>query len=196
VSDAPTPAPVVAAEAPAPAAPAAAPAPVVSRAKGALAAFRAKAAQAPAAPATPAAPGASAAEPASAVIPPDVADAAKRWKAHAKAESDRIAAAAEGLDEADKALIAGEPDLARKAALLARLSPAADAGPPKAKAAPRAAGAPPAASSIDFAASMKDPRAMAEAKARDPKGFAAFLSSALTRGSGRKSTLDAAPKRA
>jgi len=193
VSDAPTPAPVVAAEAPAPAAPAAAPAPVVSRAKGALAAFRAKAAQAPA---TPAAPGASAAEPASAVIPPDVADAAKRWKAHAKAESDRIAAAAEGLDEADKALIAGEPDLARKAALLARLSPAADAGPPKAKAAPRAAGAPPAASSIDFAASMRDPRAMAEAKARDPKGFAAFLSSALTRGSGRKSTLDAAPKRA
>jgi len=187
----------VAGAAPAGAAPVVAPAP--SKAASALASFRAKrasvAAPAPGAPA-PAADGAPvvAQVAAAPTIPADVADGAKRWAAHVKAEAARITAAAEGLSDEDKALLAGVDDVALKARILDRLKAGAPAVAPATKAAPRPAGGPPAASSVDFAAAIKDPRAMAEAKAKDPKGFADFFSSAL-KSAGRKSTLDGAPKR-
>jgi hypothetical protein len=154
---------------------------------GAPAAAAAAAAEAVPA-ATPAAPSVAPA------IPADIADAAKRWASHLKAESARIAAQAESLGEDDRALLDGITDVALRAKVLERLKSSSDPAPAKTRAAPRAAGGPPAASSVDFAAAIRDPRAMAEAKAKDPKGFADFFSSAL-KSAGRKSTLDGASKR-
>jgi hypothetical protein len=177
------------------------PAPAPSRAAGALAAFRSRRASvagAPAAAALAAAetiPAATPAAPSVApAIPADIADAAKRWASHLKAESARIAAQAESLGEDDRALLEGITDVGLRAKVLERLRSSSDAAPAKARAAPRAAGGPPSASSVDFASAIKDPRAMAEAKAKDPAGFAAFFSSAL-KSAGRKSTLDGASKR-
>jgi hypothetical protein len=155
-------------------------------ARVALEAFRAKRAEKAAA----RTPAARDGEPAvAAVVPPELKSAADKWAAYEKAESSRITKAAEGLDDEDKALIAGEPDITRKAALLARLSRAADASPaPKPVAKPKPAGGPPSSSAVDFAAALKDPRAMADAKARDPSGFEKFFSALLT-GNARKSTL-------
>jgi hypothetical protein len=185
VSDVPATPPQAPAETPAPAAPAAAPAPVVSKAKGALAAFQAKR--------SPKADAPKDAKPEAPAIPADIQTAAERWRAHEKAESARIKAAAANLDEADQALIDSEPDIARKAALLARLTPAA--APERTPAKPKPAGGPPPASAVDFGEALKDPKAMADAKARDPEGLAKFISSALRNGAGRKSTLDAAAAR-
>jgi hypothetical protein len=129
--------------------------------------------------------------PAAPVIPPELQTAADRWKAHEKAETARIAAEAADLDDADKALIDGEPDIARKAALLARFkrdAAASAARPPKVVATPKPAGGPPSSSAIDFAAALTDPKAMADAKARDPNGLTKFISGLLT-GSPRKSSL-------
>ncbi len=142
------------------------------------AAAKAKPADAPGAPAAP-------------VIPPELQTAADRWKAHEKAETARIAAEAADLDDADKALIDGEPDIARKAALLARFkreAAPANAKPPKVVAPAKPAGGPPSSSAIDFAASLKDPKAMADAKARDPAAFEKFFSG-LFKGSSRPSSL-------
>ena len=199
MSDAPA-APVV--EGAEPSSPASAtPAPAPSRAQGALAAFRARRASVAGAPAgAPAAaaeasPAASPAPaPAAPAIPADIADGAKRWAQHLKAESARIALAAEGLGEDDRALLDGITDVALRAKVLDRLRSSQGEAPAKTRAAPRAAGGPPSASSVDFAASIRDPRAMAEAKAKDPAGFAAFFSSAL-KSAGRKSTLDGAKSR-
>ncbi len=201
MSDAPTSTPAVAPVAPAAASPAADPAvtPPAAPAKpsGAAAALASITAareaakakrEADAAAKKPAdAPGA----PAAPVIPPELQTAADRWKAHEKAETARIAAEAADLDDADKALIDGEPDIARKAALLARFkrdAAAANAKPPKVVATPKPAGGPPSSSAIDFAAALKDPKAMADAKARDPDGFTKFFSG-LFNGNSRKSTL-------
>jgi hypothetical protein len=143
----------------------------------------AKAKREAAAAAKPAAPGA----PAEPVVDPDAA----RWRAHVKAEAARIEGEAADLDDADKALIAGEPDIARKAALLARLKrdvAAASAKAPKVVATPKPAGGPPSSSAIDFAAALKDPKAMADAKQRDPDGFTKFFSG-LLKGSSRPSSL-------
>lgn len=176
------------------------PAPAPSRAQGALAAFRSRRASvagAPAAAAAAAADAVATTSPAAAsapAIPADIADGAKRWAAHLKAESARIAAQAESLGEDDRALLDGITDVALRAKVLERLKSSSDAAPAKARAAPRAAGGPPSASSVDFASAIKDPRSMAEAKAKDPAGFAAFFSSAL-KSAGRKSTLDGASKR-
>ena len=161
-----------------------------SKAQAALAAFRAKRAAAPAPASAPAAPVAAVpGEPAAPAIPAEIADAAKRWNDHLKAETARIAAAAEGLSDEDKALIAGVPDVAMKAKILERLKGAAETTPPKEKAKPRAAGGPPSASTVDFSAALKDPQAMADAKARDPQGLKAFLSRAMN-GTASRSTLD------
>lgn len=170
--------------------PAAPKAPAPSRAQAALAAFRAKRAAVPApaaaAPAAPVVPG----DPAAPAIPAEIADAAKRWNEHLKAETARIAAASEGLSDEDKALIAGVPDVGMKAKILERLKSGAEGtNPPKEKAKPRAAGGPPSASTVDFSAALKDPQAMADAKARDPAGLKAFLSRAMN-GSASRSTLD------
>lgn len=176
------------------------PAPAPSRAQGALAAFRSRRASVAGAPAAaaPAAaeavPAASPAAPSAPAIPADIADAAKRWASHLKAESARIAAQAESLGEDDRALLDGITDVALRAKVLERLKSSSDPAPAKTRAAPRAAGGPPSASSVDFASAIKDPRAMAEAKAKDPAGFAAFFSSAL-KSAGRKSTLDGAKPR-
>lgn len=176
------------------------PAPAPSRAAGALAAFRSRRASVAGAPAAaaPAAaetvPAATPAAPSAPAIPADIADGAKRWASHLKAESARIAAQAESLGEDDRALLEGITDVALRAKVLERLKSSSDAAPAKTRAAPRAAGGPPSASSVDFASAIKDPRAMAEAKAKDPAGFAAFFSSAL-KSAGRKSTLDGASKR-
>jgi hypothetical protein len=133
------------------------------------AAAKAKPADAPGAPAAPAAP----------AIPPELQTAADRWKAHEKAETARIAAEAADLDDADKALIDGEPDIARKAALLARFkrdAAAANAKPPKVVATPKPAGGPPSSSSVDFeSAWASGPAAWDAAKARDPDGAAKWL---------------------
>lgn len=175
----------------APAADPAAPKPATpSRAAAALAAFRAKRAAAPAA--APVAPveAAPAGDPAAApAIPAEIADAAKRWSEHIKAETARIATLAEGLSDEDKALIAGVPDVAMKAKILERLKGNAEAAPVKEKAKPRAAGGPPPASTVDFSSALKDPQAMADAKARDPQGLKAFLSRAMN-GTASRSTLD------
>ena len=190
MSDAPNaPTPVASAAAPAAAEPVAAPPPATpkpSRASEALKAIEAARAEAKAkreAAAKPAAPGA----PAEPAVDPD----ALAWRAHVKAESARIAAEAEGLDPEDKALIDGEKDITRKAALLARFKREAAAAPVKAAkvvAPAKPAGGPPSSSAIDFASALKDPKAMADAKERDPAGFGKFLSGLLT-GSPRKSTL-------
>lgn len=182
-----------------PAAPAAADPAQPSKAAAALAAFRAKRAAPPADPAAPAAPAAAPAPgtpPAAAApaIPADIADSARRWAEHVKTEAARIATLAEGLSDDDKALLAGITDVGLKARVLDRLKGAAVAEPAKVAAKPRPAGGPPSSSSVDFGAAIKDPRAMAEAKAKDPAAFASFFSSALSR-AGRKSTLDGAAKR-
>jgi hypothetical protein len=108
-----------------------------------------------------------------------------------KAEGARIAAAAADLDDDDRALIDGEKDIGRKAALLARFKREAAAAPAKAAkvvAPAKPAGGPPSSSAVDFAAALKDPKAMADAKARDPDGFSKFFSG-LLKGNSRKSTL-------
>lgn len=196
MSDAPA-APVVDGAEPGAAA-SATPAPAPSRAQGALAAFRARRASVAGAPAgapAAAAEASPAASPAPApAIPADIADGAKRWAQHMKAEAARISAAAEGLGEDDRALLDGISDVGLRAKVLERLKSSSGEAPAKTRAAPRAAGGPPSASSVDFAAAIRDPRAMAEAKAKDPKGFADFFSSAL-KSAGRKSTLDGAKSR-
>lgn len=189
----PAPAPVAPAAAPAAADPVAAPPPATpkpSRASEALKAIEAARAEAKAkreaAAKPPAAPGAAPA------VDPETQSAAEKWRAYEKAESARIATEAEGLDPEDKALIDGEKDITRKAALLARFkreaSAAAPAKPQKVVAPAKPAGGPPSSSAVDFAESLKDPKAMADAKARDPVGFGKFISGLLT-GSPRKSTL-------
>lgn len=188
----PAPAPVAPAAAPAAAEPVAAPPPATpkpSRASEALKAIEAARAEAKAkreAAQKPApAPGAAPA------VDPELQSAAEKWRAYEKTESARIAAEAEGLDPEDKALIDGEKDITRKAALLARFkreASAAPAKPAKPVAPAKPAGGPPSSSAIDFAAAIKDPKAMADAKARDPVGFGKFISGLLT-GSPRKSTL-------
>jgi hypothetical protein len=107
-----------------------------------------------------------------------------------KAEGARIAAAAADLDDDDRALIDGEKDIGRKAALLARFKreAAAPAKAAKVVAPAKPAGGPPSSSAVDFAAALKDPKAMADAKARDPNGLTKFISGLLT-GSPRKSSL-------
>lgn len=196
MSDAPA-APVVDGAEPGAAA-SATPAPATSRAQGALAAFRTRRASVAGAPAGAPAAAAEAAPAASLApapaIPADIADGAKRWAQHMKAESARISAAAEGLGEDDRALLDGISDVSLRAKVLERLKSSPSEAPAKTRAAPRAAGGPPSASSVDFAAAIRDPRAMAEAKAKDPKGFADFFSSAL-KSAGRKSTLDGAKSR-
>lgn len=133
--------------------------------------------------------------PAEPVIPPDIKSAADRWRAHEKAEKARIAAAAASLSDEDRALVESEPDIARAGVLLARLT-AASAPQGKQVAPPRPAGGPPPAGDalgVDFAAAVRDPKALAEAKAKDPKGYADFFSSLIRKGgSGRRSTLDVA----
>lgn len=178
--------PVTAAEAPAAApAPTEAPkAPVQtpSRAAAALAAYRAKAVK-PAAAATPDAPRDTPA------IPSDVAEAARRWAAHVKSEAARINALAATLSDDDKSILEAVSDLGARARLLERLKASLPSEPVKEKAKPRAAGGPPAASVVDFTSALKDPQAMADAKARDPQGLKAFLSRAMN-GTASRSTLD------
>lgn len=132
-------------------------------------------------------------------VDPVILDHARRWQAHEKAEAKRIGDAAAGLDAEDRALIDGEKDLGRKAALLARLTKAAApaaAAPaaPKAVAKPGPTGAPPSVTSIDLAEAIKTPEGLAAAKASDPEGFARKFS-AMLRGTVRKSTLDVAAGR-
>jgi hypothetical protein len=124
---------------------------------------------------------------------PALVDAANRWRAYEAEQAARVAKEAEALSPEDRALVDGEKDVARKAALVARLKVAAAAGSPAPKtvAKPLPIGAPAGVTSTDYAESMRDPKAMAEAKARDPEGFAKFFSSLLG-GGGRKSTLDVA----
>jgi hypothetical protein len=104
---------------------------------------------------------------------------ALKWRSHVKAESARIATEAEGLDPEDKALIDGEPDIARKAALLARFkreAAPANAKPPKVVAPAKPAGGPPSSSLVDFEAAWAGgPDAWNQAKARDPEGAAKWL---------------------
>jgi hypothetical protein len=127
---------------------------------------------------------------------PEMIAAAKRWQSHEASERKRISAASAGLSADDRAIVDGEKDITRAAMLLARLTSTAPA--PKAVAPARATGAPPSAGGVDYASTLKDPKAMAEAKAKDPKGFAEYFTSLVRGTSGRKSTLDIAraPKRA
>jgi|GEM_PF-3610191 len=129
---------------------------------------------------------------------PEVFASAKRWASHEASERKRITAASTSLSAEDRAIVEGERDVARASMLLARLSATAPTPTTKSVAPARANGAPPSAGAVDYAATLKDPKAMAEAKAKDPKGFADFFSSLVQRTSGRKSTLDIAraPKRA
>ena len=124
---------------------------------------------------------------------PALVDAANRWRAYEAEQAARVAKEAEALSPEDRALVDGEKDVARKAALVARLKVAAAAGSPAPKtvAKPLPIGAPAGVTSTDYAEAMRDPKAMAEAKARDPEGFGKFFSSLLG-GGGRKSTLDVA----
>ena len=127
-------------------------------------------------------------QPAVAPIPVELQAAANRWKAHESSERSRIKTAAADLDDDDRKLVESEPDIGRQAALLARFKRTAEAPAVKAVAKPKPAGGPPSASSIDFAAAIKDPTALADAKARDPAGFTKFFSD-LLKGSSRKSSL-------
>jgi hypothetical protein len=121
-------------------------------------------------------------------VPADVQSAADRWRAHETSERARVKAAAASLDADDRKLVDGEPDIGRQAALLARFLRQTDAAAAKSTAKPRAPGGPPSSSSVDFAAALKDPSALADAKARDPAGFAKFFSD-LLRGSSRKPSI-------
>jgi len=134
-------------------------------------------------------------------IPADIASAAERWRAYEAAEAKRLDEASKALPAEDRALVDGEKDIARRAALVARLQAAHDAlaaSKPAAKvtAKPGPTGAPPPATSIDILEALKTPEGMKAAKSADPEGFAAKFS-ALLGGSARKSTLDLSrPKKA
>jgi hypothetical protein len=123
---------------------------------------------------------------------PAIVEAANRWRAYEAAEAARVAKEAEALSPEDRALVDGEKDVTRKAALVARLKVAAAAAapstPPKVVAKAPPVGAPAGVTSTDHMESIKDAQAMAEAKARDPGGFDKFFSSLLG-GNGRQSTL-------
>lgn len=113
-------------------------------------------------------------------VDPELQSAAEKWRAYEKAESARIATEAEGLDPEDKALIDGEKDITRKAALLARFkreaSAAAPAKPAKPVAPAKPAGGPPSAGSVDFEAAWAGgQQAWDAAKARDPEGASKWL---------------------
>ena len=121
---------------------------------------------------------------------PAIVSAAQKWMAYEANEAKRIDAQAASLSEDDRALVASQSSLEAKAKLIARLTstPAKVVG----KAPP--VSTPAQNSSLDFALALKDSSAMAEAKTKDPQGFAKFFSS-LLHGSGRASTLDAAFKK-
>ncbi len=155
-----------------------APAAKPSGAAAALAAVQAARAEAKAKREAAAKPAAAPGAPAPAVDP-ELQTAADKWRSHVKTESARIATEAEGLDPEDKALIDGEPDIARKAALLARFkreAAPANAKPPKVVAPAKPAGGPPSSSLMDFEAAWAGgPDAWNQAKARDPEGAAKWL---------------------
>jgi hypothetical protein len=106
-----------------------------------------------------------------------------------KGEAARINALAATLSDDDKSILEAVSDLGARARLLERLKASLPSEPVKEKAKPRAAGGPPAASVVDFTSALKDPQAMADAKARDPQGLKAFLSRAMN-GTASRSTLD------
>jgi hypothetical protein len=94
-------------------------------------------------------------------------------RAHRETESKRITEAASRLSSEDRELVEGEPDLARRAALVARLSAA---GSGRARANP--GGGPPMPKPYvgDFDTAWRNGE-FREARERDPKGAAEWLAS-------------------
>lgn len=106
-------------------------------------------------------------------------------RAYRERETAKIADAAKGLAAEDRAILDALPSLDSKAAFLARIS----AVPKSATAPPGASGGPPSstASLVDFDKAWATPEWPA-AKAKDPKGAAAWLEKAMN-GNAQTSTL-------
>ena len=111
---------------------------------------------------------------------------ANRWRAYEEAESKRLDAEALALPEAVRSLYAKQNDVDAKREILAAFRSTSTA-PLKVVGVPPSMGAPPAVSGVDFDEALSDVtgKKAAEAKARDPQGWSAWLASKM---SGRSST--------
>ena len=110
---------------------------------------------------------------------------ANRWRAYEESESKRLDAEALALPEAVRSLYAKQNDVDAKREILAAFRSTSTA--PKIVGLPPSMGAPPAVSGVDFDEALSDVtgKKAAEAKARDPQGWSAWLASKM---SGRSST--------
>jgi predicted secreted acid phosphatase len=111
---------------------------------------------------------------------------ANRWRAYEEAESKRLDSEAAALPEAVRAIYAKQGDVDAKREILAAFRSTSTASP-KVVGVPPSMGAPPAVSVVDFDEALSDVtgKKAAEAKARDPQGWSAWLASKM---SGRSSS--------
>jgi hypothetical protein len=111
---------------------------------------------------------------------------ANRWRAYEEAESKRLDSEAAALPEAVRAIYAKQGDVDAKREILAAFRSTSTA-PLKTVGVPPSMGAPPAVSVVDFDEALSDVtgKKAAEAKARDPQGWSAWLASKM---SGRSSS--------
>lgn len=111
---------------------------------------------------------------------------ANRWRAHEEAESKRLDSEAAALPEAVRAIYARQGDVDAKREILAAFRSTSTA-PLKTVGVPPSMGLPPAVSVVDFDDALSDVtgKKAAEAKARDPQGWSAWLASKM---SGRSSS--------
>lgn len=102
---------------------------------------------------------------------------AKAWRAHLERESARLAKVREGLPVHWQQALDASPSLDGKQAILSAYE-AERATSPTGKQPARAPvpGNPPGAASTDWAQIASDPKALREAKERDPSGWSTFVS--------------------
>ena len=110
---------------------------------------------------------------------------AHKWRSYEEAESKRLDSEAAALPEAVRAIYAKQGDVDAKREILAAFR--ATSSTPKTVGVPPSMGAPPAVSVVDFDEALSDVtgKKAAEAKARDPQGWSAWLASKM---SGRSSS--------
>ena len=102
---------------------------------------------------------------------------AQKWRAYEENESKRLDAEAAALPDAVKSIYAKQSGVDAKAEILAAFRSTVTAPAAPAKGTPPAMGSPPAVTAVDFAEAMADPtgKKVADAKARDPQGWASWI---------------------
>jgi hypothetical protein len=102
---------------------------------------------------------------------------AAKWREYEANEVKRLDAEAAALPDAVKSIYAKQSGVDAKAEILAAFRSTVVAPAAPAKGTPPPMGSPPAVTAVDFAEAMSDPtgKKVADAKARDPQGWASWI---------------------